>query len=159
MELILLSIHFILFPTSMTSSSGVSKQLAEEYSRAVRDSLMAARLLTSQLVTSHQHQTQPVTLTSQIFSTHKQHQDPAIKILHSSLFSVPNLSYGCQTLVEEISRCVLHTVLQVVRIERICFTNKTIKTVRRNRRRTRLRKCHDSSSDESEEDGEEEDDD
>ena len=153
----MLSIHFILFPTWMTSSSGVSKQLAEEYSRAVRDSLMAARLVTSQLVTSHQHQTQPVTLTSQIFSTQSQH--PAIKILRSSLFSVPNLSYGCQTLVEEISRCVLHTVLQVVRIERICSTNKTIKTIRRNRRRTRLRKCHDSSSDESEEDGEEEDDD
>ena len=144
--------------------SAVNKQLAEEYSRALQDSLISARLLITEMVSHHEHQTKVssspppvVTELSKMWS--RDSSSHLLDILHSSMFSLPNLSYDCQTLFEEISVCVLQTVLQLLRIEKICFTAKNIRNLNRAGRRRRIGKCDDSSSDSNEDEDEDDDND
>ena len=130
--------------------SGVTKHLAEEYSQAVQDSLLAARILVSDLVSSQEELSTTVNIQTRTFSGR---EEPVIKLLHSSLFSVPSLSYECQTSFRSIARTVLHTVSQLVRIETICFTSRNIRTVK-GARRSKIRGRYDDSSSDSDEETE-----
>ena len=124
----------------------------------MQDSPISATLLITELVSNQSQQTKvssPGVVTEHT-KTRSRHS-PLLDILHSSMFSQPNLSYDCRTLFDEIAVSVLQTLLQLVRIEKICFTAKNIQNLNKARRRRRIKKYDDSSSD-SDEDEDEDDD-
>ena len=136
--------------------SAVTRQLAEEYSRAVQDSLRSATLLVTE-VSSHHHTSSPPVITELSKPWSRDRDCPLLDILHSSMFSLPNLSYDCQTLFKEISVCVLQTLLQLLRIEKICFTAKNIRNLNRAGTRRRIGQYDDSSSESEEEENDDDD--
>ena len=116
---------------------GPTRALASQYSRALVDSVRAAALLARDLCVKRE----AVKTTSRV-------RDPITKAFEDSIRDY-GISFDSETLREAVRGSVMRTLLSLVRIERICYTNKRIVIKKRNRVGY---KCDMDSEDDSEED-------
>ena len=111
---------------------GPTRPLASQYSRAMVDSARAAALLARDLCAK---------TTCCI-------KDPITKAFEDNIRDY-DITFDSETLREAVRGSVMRTLLSLVRIERICYTNKRI--VKKKRNRVGYRRDTDSEDD-SEED-------
>ena len=100
---------------------GATRALASQYSRALVDSVRAAALLARDLCAKRK-----------AVKTTCNANDPVKKAFKDSIRDY-DISFDSETLREAVQGCVMRTLLSLVRIERICYTNKRIVKKRRNR--------------------------
>ena len=100
---------------------GPTRVLASQYSRALVDSVRAAALLARDLCAKRK----AVKTTCHV-------KDPITKAFEDSVRD-NDISFDSETLREAVRGCVMRTLLSLVRIERICYTNKRIVKKKRNR--------------------------
>ena len=100
---------------------GATRALASQYSRALVDSVRAAAMLASDLCAKRE-----------AVKTTCRDKDTITKAFEDNIRHY-DISFDSETLREAVRGCVMRTLLSLVRIERICYTNKRIVKKRRNR--------------------------